>query len=61
MDSSNVSEDGASERVRFDNTVYYSINNKVAIEKVCFCQTLPLNQTKSQCLISLYFVFNSMN
>lgn len=33
MGSSNVSEDGTSERVRFDNTVYYSMDE--AIEKVC--------------------------
>ena len=33
MGSSNVSEDGASERVRFDNIVYYSMDE--AIEKVC--------------------------
>lgn len=33
MGSSNVSEDGTSERVRFDNIVYYSMDE--AIEKVC--------------------------
>lgn len=33
MGSSNVSEDGASERVRFDNIVYYSMDE--AIEQVC--------------------------
>lgn len=33
MDSSNVSEDGASERVRFDNTIYYAID-KESIDKV---------------------------
>lgn len=33
MGSSNVSEDGASERVRFDNIVYYSMDE--AIEMVC--------------------------
>lgn len=32
MGSSNVSEDGASERVRFDNIVYYSMDE--ATEKV---------------------------
>lgn len=32
MGSSNVSEDGASERVRFDNIVYYSMDG--ATEKV---------------------------
>lgn len=28
MDSSNISEDGVSERVRFDNTVCYVIDGK---------------------------------
>lgn len=32
MGSSNASEDGTSERVRFDNIVYYSMDE--AIEKV---------------------------
>lgn len=39
MDSSNVSEDGASERVRFDNTIYHSVNSKDSIEKVCDTKT----------------------
>lgn len=33
MDSSNVSEDGASERVRFDNTIYFAMD-KEPMEKV---------------------------
>lgn len=37
MDSSNVSEDGASERVRFDNNLYFSVNSKDSIEKVNSC------------------------
>lgn len=42
MDSSNVSEDGASERVRFDNTIYYSVNSKDSIEKVCKLCTIVI-------------------
>lgn len=38
MGSSNVSEDGASERVRFDNIVYYSMDE--AIEKVSTSHSL---------------------
>lgn len=33
MDSSNASEDGASERVRFDNTIYFAMD-KEPMEKV---------------------------
>lgn len=45
MDSSNISEDGVSERVRFDNTVCYVIDGKrdcpdswymAALEQVSF-------------------------
>lgn len=37
MDSTNVSEDGTSERVRFDGTVFYVLDNKKEfIDKVGF-------------------------
>lgn len=52
MDSSNVSEDGASERVRFDNTIYYAIDkesiDKVFYEEILYISKLPLTE---------YFVF----
>lgn len=39
MDSSNVSEDGVSERVRFDNTVFYVLDNtKEFLDRVSISQ-----------------------
>lgn len=51
MGSSNVSEDGASERVRFDNIVYYSMDEsieKVIIKKTdtfYLCVLIKLNES----------------
>lgn len=50
MGSSNVSEDGTSERVRFDNFVYYSMDE--AIEMVKF-------KKKTICILT--FRFDTMN
>lgn len=56
MDSSNVSEDGASERVRFDSTVCYVLDNnkKEYLDKVSNNRDTKFNQFIAKLIFNFY-------